>query len=455
MEKTTDSLISISRKWFLAFTMLAILASCLAVIVKGFHLFSSDRIEPFIQGADDAHYFMWLRSWVLDGDFDFANDIIETPFLEENAKQAIFREPLTSTGLVQNKFTVGWAVVSFPLYLVAHWVAPYTPWSQDGFSVPYQIGIWVQQMLIAALGFYLLWRILSRWVDRRTAATAILCTWMISPMIYYQTARISMVHNVVFVLGVLIVWLAIKIKEHLERRDIHKPYLLFLTLFTGFHAGLMVICRPSALVYLIMPIVIITAAMFPRWKRFPILLSSMLATAFVGAFMGVFPQLLAWKGLYGHWFYYSYKDEGFNWGDPQFYMSLFSAHHGLFNWHPMLIVGLGSLLVASIKGRFYRSWIFTLVLIIWVNSAWHMVYFGSAFGGRAYEYLVCFSMMGTAFLLQFLGRNPRLRSILLSVYALFAVWNILFMYAFMQGLVSREEPVLWKERIYAVIQIFS
>ena len=432
----------ISHVWNIGFILMVVFVSTVAVVVKGFHMFSITRDEPFIQGADDAHYYMWLRSWVVDADISFRNDVMETPYLDPSAKTVILAQPLTETGLVINKFPVGWAVLSLPLYLVAHFIAPLTPWPADGFSPPYQVAIWLEQILIACFGFYLLARILRRWFSTDVCIAAIALTWLNSPMVYYQSARISMVHNVVFVLACLVLWLAIKIRESLEphhERGVDRPMheILLFTLCASFHAGLLIICRPSSLVYLILPVSLILVAMLRSIRQRPVLCALMLITACAGALLGVFPQLLAWKFLYGHWIYYSYQGEGFNWFSPKITASLWSAHHGWFNWHPMLLVGLLALLWASVRGKFPASWIGTLILIVWINASWHMVYFGSAFGGRAYEFMGCFASIGFAFLLDWLKHLPRFRTAVLSIFTVTASWNALFLFSFMQGLVHR------------------
>ncbi len=449
---------AITPLWNIGLILLVVLVSSVAVVVKGFHVFSESRNEPFIQGADDAHYFMWLRSWVVDGDISFANDVAETPYLERSAKETILSQPLTETGLVINKFPVGWAVLSLPFYLIAHWIAPLTPWPADGFSPPYQIAIWLGQILIAGYGFYLLSRILRRWFSIDICIAAIALTWLNSPMVYYQSARISMVHNVVFVLACLVWWFAIKIKEHFENGEIEgqavcNRLLLLMTFGASFHAGLLVICRPSSLVYLILPISMILAAMI-RYNRNPSLFLWMVTAAISGAFLGAFPQLLAWKHLYGQWIYYSYQGEGFHWFSPQILASLFSPHHGWFNWHPVLLIGLLALIIASIRGKFPKSWMVTGLLIIWINASWHMFYFGSAFGGRAYEFMGCFATLGIAFILKTLDAWPKWRTSLLVTLTIAGIWNGLFLYAFMQGLVHRELPVTWLEKLDAVIRIF-
>lgn len=84
-----------------------------------------------------------------------------------------------------------------------------------------------------------------------------------------------------------------------------------------------------------------------------------------------------------------------------------------------------------------------------------MVHFGSAFGGRVYEFLVCFAMIGMAFLLDWTRGKNVFHNVLLSIFMLFACWNIVFMYLYMRGIVSREDPVTWLERLRATFQIFG
>ena len=444
---------AIPRWWIWFFALLAVFTASLAVVVKGFHLFSSIRDEPFIQGADDSHYYLWLRSWVVDGDLDFTNDFAAIPFLEPDYKERILNGPRTATGMVPNKFPVGWAVVSAPGFATAHLLSKALGWEDNGFGAPYQLAVWLQQILMAGVGFLLLRSILRRWYSNPVCVLAIMMVWLTSPMVYYQTARIAMVHNTLFVLGTLVFWLALRVRDCLGSRDRRSmTELASLSGLAGFAAGLMVICRPSAIVYLIPPVWLIIDGMYRNARGSPGLLTAMGAGAIAGAAAGVFPQLLAWKQVYGHWIYYSYQGEGFNWASPQFYTSLLSPHHGLFNWHPMLALGLGGLLLASLRGKFTPSWLISFIAIAWINSAWHMVHFGSAFGGRAYEFVVFFATLGMAYALHQLQRRAVFLHATLALHALLACWNTVFMYLFMQGIVSREEPVTWLERFSAVFR---
>jgi hypothetical protein len=441
--------------WKLVFLFLCIGVTILSVVTKGYHLFDSDRIEPFIQGADDTHYYIWLRSMVVDGDLDFRNDFEMTPFLDEHSREMALTQPLTETGLVPNKFPVGWAVITLPFFLITHLVLQISGAQVTGFEPVFQIVVWIQQMSLAGLGFWVLRRLMLRWFESQIVWLAILSGWVISMLVYYQTARVSMVHNAVFVLGVIVCWLSFLIKDVLtSSKRCSAATLLGMAVLTGFAAGLMVICRPSAMVYLVFPLFILLGAMVRVLLSRPMLTIWTVSGGVLGVAIGILPQLLAWKVLYGHWIYYSYEGEGFNWGAPQILASLFSDNHGLFNWHPGLWIGLTGLCVASILRRFPAAWMLSVGLIVWTNSSWHMVDFGSAFGGRAYEFLVVFAIFGHGFLLDWLENRPGWRHGLLSSFVVLALWNIAFLYAFMQGYVARQDPVTWNERISGIWQVF-
>ncbi len=440
----------IPKHWWVILVIIVLFSAISSSVTKAFHLFSEDEYEPFIQGADDAHYYMWLRSWIVDGDIDFQNDFEETPFLDEVVKEQALINPKTETGLLPNKFAVGWAVVNMPVFLTAHLLGQMGLWGADGYGPPYQLAVWAWQLMLFGLSALAIVDLLKRWVSRDSAWLAYLLVWLSSPLIYYQVSRISMTHNTVFALSVGLIWLAYRYRDQLKSRQ----YLMSYALAIGWVAGTLVITRPSGLIYGIFPALVVLSGLFAHRKQ---LLADRkyglsIALILAGGLIGVWPQMLAWKVLYGDWIYYSYSGEGFNFLEPQIYMSLLSTHHGLFNWHPLILIGVTALLVYSVLGRFPRAWIVTFVLIIWINASWHMVYFGSAFGGRAYEHVIFFAIAGVALLINGLRENRIwLRAIFYGSLVL-ALWNVLFLKLFMHGYVSREEPVSWLERFSAAAE---
>lgn len=454
MEDTSGELDSSVRFWIAFLACLAIGTAILAWTVKGYHLFDSKVEEPFIQGADDSHYYVWLRSWVVDNDLSLDNDFRETPFLDPSAKLIKETEVSEATGLTKNKYPVGWAVSNFPAFWLYHNLLSLVGKSGDGFEPGYQIVIVVQQGLFGLLSLWLTFLFLRRWFSPEIAVLAIMVGWLCSPMIYYQTARVAMVHNCIYVLTIAIFYLSLKFRDFQKTGEHDSKKMAFISTSLGLLAGLLAITRPTAVIYLIPPIIVTLGTLWCFAKSKPSLVPTSISTALVGAFIGVFPQLFAWKIVYGSWIHYSYEGEGFNWGSPQWFQSLIGPHHGLFNWHPVIFIGLVSLLIFTVRRNFSFTWIIVFALIAWANSAWHMVHFGSAFGGRAYEWMVFYSIIGLGFLFKATLNQSVSRNLILAFFSLSAIWNVVFMYLFMQGLISRELPVTWAERLSAARALF-
>jgi hypothetical protein len=109
-------------------------------------------------------------------------------------------------------------------------------------------------------------------------------------------------------------------------------------------------------------------------------------------------QVTAWRLLSGHWLYYSYGDESFDWTRPALWQTLFSSRHGLFFWSPILLVALAGLL--RVRDRLIWSWMLGAAFLWYANSAWYCWWFGDAFGGRAFLELTALFGIGLALALE-------------------------------------------------------
>ena len=74
--------------------------------------------QSSIRGWDDSFYYFWLRSFFVDGDFDFSNEIEYCDTFDENTRQHALSMPLTEKGYLPNKYPIGWALSSAPWYLL-------------------------------------------------------------------------------------------------------------------------------------------------------------------------------------------------------------------------------------------------------------------------------------------------------------------------------------------------
>jgi hypothetical protein len=135
---------------------------------------------------------------MVGGDWDFRDDLLACNTLSENYRAAGLSQPTTRTGLLPNKYGLGWAVVSVPFYLIADGVveigrlAGWWTLARDGFNPVYQVALQTGHFALAVLALFLVHRVLRRWCGPDAAMRGLCLGWACSPMLYYQTSNLSM-----------------------------------------------------------------------------------------------------------------------------------------------------------------------------------------------------------------------------------------------------------------------
>jgi len=170
----------------------------------------------------------------------------------------------------------------------------------------------------------------------------------------------------------------------------------------------------------------------------------------LGAAPLILLQLWAWRVVYGSWLVFSYGAEGdrFNWGSPVLGSSLLSPWHGLYYWHPLLLLATAGLLVWAWH-RQGRALLLTGVfgLMVYINAAWSCWWLASAFGNRAYDAALLPLMAGLTYLLGRAGHQSR--RLLLTVCGMLILWNLYVLVLYRSGAIPRMDPLTWGEMIAA------
>lgn len=157
---------------------------------------------------------------MVGGDWDFHDDLLACNTLTENYRAAALSQPTTRTGLLPNKYGLGWAVVSVPFYLIADGVvevgrlAGWWTLARDGFNPVYQVALQTGHFALAVLALVLVHRVLRRWCGPDAAMRGLCLGWACSPMLYYQTSNLSMSHNVGFLAVAICLWSLLRISEN-------------------------------------------------------------------------------------------------------------------------------------------------------------------------------------------------------------------------------------------------
>lgn len=398
-----------------------------------------------LRGYDNTFYYLWLRSFMVDGDWDFANDLAETNTLGALSAAGSQSLPLTDAGRIPNKYGIGWAVLTVPAYVVADllvlsgnavgfWDLP-----RDGFGAVYQICIQLWHLGLAIAALLLARRVVADWVDETWATVGVVTVWFASTLLYYQTTVLSMSHSAAFFAVALGAW---AVQRALDSEAWFRPWLL-----VGAAFALAIVTRYQLGVFGLL-------ALWGLWERCRTHRWNALWCAAAGG-LGALPllglQALAWQRVYGHWLVFSYGSEGesFYWRDPAWLGSLFSPWHGLFYWHPLLFVAMAGFVGWAVRLR-GPAWALLIAVgaTLYVNAAWWCWWFASAFGNRGFDAALLPLMMGQAWL--FSRVHGRWRRALWILCGLFAVWNLYVFALYRSGVIDRGDPVTWGEMIQAI-----
>jgi hypothetical protein len=370
--------------------------------------------------SDGRYYYAYLPSVVVDGDLDFANQILEhwgpdfRPELLENR---------TETGAVRNKYPIGLALTLLPGFLLGHVIALFSGGTiaADGYSWPYQLGC-------LAIIELLVWRTLVQ-ADRlmtehlhipvnATLAGLVLLA-VGTPYTYYACREPFMVHTVSAFWCTEVAVIAV-----MGHRG---PEWLWPRL--GFCGAMAVVCRITNLHLAPIAIYGVFQAVQAAGLRRNLTWLPLAGTAIVP--IGL--QLLTWYLHSGSWIYYGYLGEDFNWAHPALWETLFSSRHGLFFWSPLLLFALGALVLRA-RDTLIQCWLVGSVLLWYANSAWHEWWFGDAFGARAFLELFGLFGVGLGLAFESLRNKPRLSG---TIAVLVVLFNTLLMMLYITHRIPR------------------
>lgn len=223
------------------------------------------------------------------------------------------------------------------------------------------------------------------------------------------------------------------------------------SIMLGVCIGLTAITRPIDVWVFLIPLPWQNASV-PKWDyikehRTKIFISILFA------FIMVIPQLIYWKHVTGHWFYYSYTSiDYFEFNRIRVWQGLFGYRKGWFVYTPIALIGImGSYFISRNSGiSFYRRilWIFYLPFIYIVFS-WHNWFYGWSFGCRALIDTLPLLAIPMAAFFQFIsGRAKRLKLGFIFFIALLVGFNLFQVFQYNRNIIHG--ALMNKESYWAV-----
>ena len=413
-------------------------------------------VNPWVHG-DGVGYYAYVRSVLINHTLRFeeewlaGNPTFVGGRVDHNGQ--LRADQYTSTGYVDNHFSVGPSMLWAPFLLVTHLIVlsvnrlgAHIP--ADGFSRPYLVAMAVATASYGFAGLCLAFGLARKYFEERWALLATLGIWFASSLpvyMYFNPSR-SHAHSAFAVSLFLWYW-------HRTRGERTLGQWMLL----GGLSGLMVnVYYPNALLLVILGSEALTAY-GQTWRREqdPAAVRRLLGahTLYAAATaVALLPTLVTRWVIYGNPFRLGYREQWF-WGSPALKDVLFSSNHGLLSWTPILIPALLGLLLFWKRDRVVAGYLLAAFVAFYYFIASYRFWHGlSSYGNRFFVSLTPLFILGLAASLEcfskLFARQSRAFVAALLVTGLFVLWNVGFVFQWGTLMVPPRGLISWPKMIH-------
>lgn len=325
---------------------------------------------------DVMGYYLYLPAAIIYKDLkklSFKDNIVK----KYRPSGEFYQAYLQDNGNYVMKYPIGLAILYSPFFLLAHLFALFSTYPADGFSLPYQIGISWGSICIAAIGLWIMRKILLLYFSELIVGITLVLLVFATNYLNYTAVDGSMSHNWVFTLVAILIWQTI---HWYQRPNLGRSIAIAACI------GLAALSRPTDILICLIPLfwglksINAFSERLHFWKKhFIQLLLVVVVVAAIGSI-----QLFYWKYASGNWLVYSYQDQGFSWLWPHVKDVLISYRKGWLVYSPIMILSLIGFIPLY---RYYR-FLFLGVAVyfglhFYLTAAWDIWWYGGSFGQRA------------------------------------------------------------------------
>lgn len=277
--------------------------------------------------------------------------------------------------------TMGVAITYSPFFLIAHAITPYTSFEADGFTTPYKFALMMSCLFYLIIGLVFLKKILEQYFNQYIVAITLFSIVMGTNLFMYTTHhQAPMSHVYSFSLINIFLYYVIKWVEKITYKN---------TIIIGLTAGLIALIRPTNILILLILFFYNIRSFKDIGHRIVFFgqeYKKVLLMAFL-FFVVWIPQLIYWKYISGHYFFFTYKEllgEGFFFNNPQITSLLFSYKKGWLLYTPIMIFALLGIPILYFKLRqFFIAIAVYIFIMIYVLASWWCWWYGGSFGMRS------------------------------------------------------------------------
>lgn len=384
-------------------------------------------------GCDDVFYYTYLSSFLFDGDIDPMNDY----YLSHNSYSAIrdILYRIGPKGLVINQWAIGSSILWCPIYIpvrlvgmVLNLIHTSPPeWVNDRYSLPYLMAISLATLVYGFLTLLLAYSTCRFFYRARVSLLAAFGVVFASPLLGYIFNFSAMSHTMSAFSVALLFYISFR---HRHFRSLNSYLLIFSTL------ALASLVRWQNIIFGLLPASLWLSHI--RASRSKITLRKELIYALLGggvffAFFSI--QIFYWWAMFGKFFTIPQGSGYMHWTTPKIYKVLFSGWHGLYYWHPLLLIATMGLLFSILNIKTRRSGIIMFilfVLVVYINSAPDDWFAGSSFGARRFCCAVPLFALGLAGFYNLFRRRLFIIPVVITIIAI--IWNVFVFAIYKRGI---------------------
>jgi hypothetical protein len=414
-------------------------------------------INPTVHG-DGVGYYAYARAILIqhnlrfEEDWRHANRFFSAARIQ--ADEQLRPEQYTSTGHVDNHFTVGPAILWAPFLILVHlgvllFNALGGHISADGFSRPYVIAMALGTAFYGFLGLLLSFSLAKKYARDRWAFLATMGIWLASslPVYMYFNPAWSHAHSAFTVALFLWYW---------ERTRGWRTIGQWVAL--GVISGLMIdVYFPNG-VFLLLPLIESLLAHRSSWKvdgwdsqRKLLFAETLFAVSLMFAVLPTFiTRWIVYGGLFKFGAYTAYD---WIWSAPHWWQVFFSSDHGALSWTPILALALIGLFLAPRNARTIALYLGMGASAFYYVIACYPFWDGMAsYGNRFLISLTAVFVFGLALLFERCGHyfydSARAFVAASGLVILLALWNAGFIFQWGEHLLPVRGEISFREMIH-------
>ena len=350
-----------------------LLTAALAILA----LFQHKQWKPLeVFDSDPGGYYVYLPSAFIYQNLGRADSLQRIAKVVRPSKPLALGLCELPNGQIISKYTLGIAVGELPWFAGAHAYARLHGDPADGFSRPYQHSIMLAGLVYGLLGLWLVRKLLLRFFDDRTTAWTVAGVGLGTNFFAYTAYDTTMAHAALFMWQAALLYCTVRWYE---------TFRISWAAGIGFCLGMAVLCRPTEILYILVPLTwgLTSWAALPQRGALLVRQAAHLALAGTVGLAVLSLQLFFWHTTSGQWLLYSYGNERFDFLHPHIIDGLFSYRKGWLVYTPLAgIMLLGLPAARRVVPAVVAPVLLLLPVLIYVTFSWGQWAYGGGFSAR-------------------------------------------------------------------------